>query len=74
MKIKNCFLFVFIAITAIGYSQNNSIYKAAREKTHNLIHTKLKVDFNFEEKKLNGEAWITAKPHLYFRCEIDVDS
>ena len=65
MKIKNCFLFVFIAITAIGYSQNNSIYKAAREKTHNLIHTKLKVDFNFEEKKLNGEAWITAKPHFY---------
>jgi aminopeptidase N len=65
MKIKNCFLFVFIAITAIGYSQNNSIYKAAREKTHNLMHTKLKVDFNFEQKQLNGEAWITAKPHFY---------
>jgi aminopeptidase N len=65
MKIKNCFLFFFIAITAIGYSQNNSIYKATGEKTHNLMHTKLKVDFNFEEKQLNGEAWITAKPHFY---------
>jgi aminopeptidase N len=25
----------------------------------------LKVDFNFEEKQLNGEAWVTAKPHFY---------
>jgi aminopeptidase N len=65
MKIKNCFLFGFIAITAIGFSQNNSIYRAAKEKTHNLMHTKLKVDFNFEEKQLNGEAWITAKAHFY---------
>jgi aminopeptidase N len=65
MKIKNCFLFIFMAITAIGFSQNNAIYRAEKEKTHNLIHTKLKVDFNFEEKQLNGEAWITAKPHFY---------
>jgi aminopeptidase N len=65
MKIKNCFLFIFVSITAIGLSQNNAIYKAAIEKTHDLVHTKLKVDFNFEEKQLNGEAWITAKPHFY---------
>jgi len=65
MKIKNCFLFIFVVSTAIGFSQNNTIYKAEREKIYDLIHTKLKVDFNFEKKQLNGEAWITAKPHFY---------
>ena len=65
MKIKNCFLFIFIAISAIGFSQNNAIYKAEKEKTHDLIHTKLKVDFNFKKKQLNGEAWVTAKTHFY---------
>ena len=65
MKLKNWFLFIFVAVTTINFAQNNSIYQAEREKTHTLIHTKLKVDFNFEEKQLNGEAWITAKPYFY---------
>lgn len=65
MKIKNWFRFLFVAITATGFCQNNSNYKGTKEKTHDLMHTKLKVDFNFEEKQLNGEAWITAKPHFY---------
>ena len=65
MKFKIWFLFIFAAITGAGFAQNNLIYKAEREKTHTLIHTKLKVDFNFKEKQLNGEAWVTVKPHFY---------
>jgi len=65
MKLKNWFLFIFVAVTSINFAQNNSIYQAEREKTHTLIHTKLKVDFNFEAKQLNGEVWVTAKPHFY---------
>ncbi|AUC84245.1 peptidase M1 [Polaribacter sp. ALD11] len=74
MKIKYWFLIIFIAITSIGFSQNNSIYKAEREKTYNLIHTKLKVDFNFVEKQLNGEAWVTAKPHFYASNQFVLDA
>lgn len=65
MKFKICFLILFLGITTIGISQNTTNYKAEREKTHSLIHTKLKVDFNFDKKELNGEAWITAKPYFY---------
>ena len=65
MKFKICFLILFLGITTIGISQNTNKYKAEREKTHSLIHTKLKVDFNFDKKELNGEAWITAKPYFY---------
>ncbi|MEN8777148.1 MAG: M1 family metallopeptidase [Polaribacter sp.] len=65
MKFKICFLILFVGITTIGISQNTTNYKAEREKTHSLIHTKLKVDFNFDKKELNGEAWITAKSYFY---------
>ncbi|WP_375240680.1 M1 family aminopeptidase [Polaribacter sp.] len=65
MKIKIWILLAFLSINTISFSQNNAIYRAEREKTHNLIHTKLKVNFNFDKKELNGEAWVTAKPHFY---------
>ena len=74
MKIRNWFLFIFAAISLKGTAQNNSLYKAEREKTHTLIHTKLKVAFNFEEKQLDGEAWITAKPHFYATNTLVLDA
>ena len=74
MKLKNWFLFIFVAATINSIAQNNSIYKATKEKTHTLIHTKLKVNFNFEEKQLNGEAWITAKPHFYATSAFILDA
>lgn len=49
-------------------------YKPERERVNNLIHTKLKVDFNFEKKQLNGEAWITLQPHFYKTEEVILDA
>ncbi|WP_299672622.1 M1 family metallopeptidase [uncultured Polaribacter sp.] len=74
MKFKKWFLFIFITISTVGFSQNNLTYKAEREKTHDLIHTKLKVDFNFAEKQLNGEAWVTTKPHFYATDKLVLDA
>lgn len=74
MKIKKWLLYLFLAVTVICYSQNNSNYKPEKEKIHDLIHTKLKVDFNFENKTMNGEAWVTAKPHFYTTDKIILDA
>ncbi len=49
-------------------------YRAEREKIHDLIHTKLKVDFNFKEKELNGEEWVTMTPHFYETDKITLDA
>ncbi len=38
------------------------------------MHTKLKVDFNFDNKTMNGEAWVTAKPHFYSTNKIALDA
>ncbi|WP_159947599.1 M1 family metallopeptidase [Polaribacter septentrionalilitoris] len=64
-------LFFFTILNSVA---QNSTYKAEREKVHNLVHTKLKVDFNFAEKTMNGEAWVTAKPHFYPSKTITLDA
>lgn len=70
---KGIFLFL-ILICFASFSQTHRTYQPAREKIHDLIHTKLKVDFNFKEKQLNGEAWITAKPHFYETTKFTLDA
>lgn len=49
-------------------------YRAEREKINKLIHTKLKIDFNFEKSQLNGEAWITLKPYFYQTDKVSLDA
>ncbi|MDV7188286.1 M1 family metallopeptidase [Lutibacter sp. TH_r2] len=61
---KKIVVVFLLFITSITQAQEK-IYRAEREKINDLIHTKLKVDFNFEKSQLNGEAWITLKPHFY---------
>ncbi|WP_075342219.1 M1 family metallopeptidase [Tenacibaculum agarivorans] len=71
-------VFFLIAICLMypiqGISQRVSEYRGEKDKIHNLIHTKLKVDFNFEQKTMNGEAWITAKPHFYATNTLTLDA
>ncbi|WP_299681750.1 M1 family metallopeptidase [uncultured Tenacibaculum sp.] len=57
-----------------GFSQSLSEYRGERDKIFNLEHTKLKVDFNFQKQTMNGEAWITAKPHFYSVKELELDA
>ena len=74
MMIKKRLFFVLVLLSLVSFSQTYKSYKPEREKIHDLIHTKLKVDFNFKEKQLNGEAWITAKPHFYTTNKFTLDA
>ncbi|MGY0426199.1 MAG: M1 family aminopeptidase, partial [Polaribacter sp.] len=49
-------------------------YKPEREKINDLVHTKLKVNFLFDKKQMNGEAWVTAKPHFYATNKLILDA
>ena len=40
-------------------------YKAAETRTYDLLHTKLKVKFDWEQQYLNGYAWLRLKPYFY---------
>ncbi len=74
MKFQKIIILLFIIIAVNSFSQSTNTYKAEREKIHDLLHTKLKVDFNFDSKTMNGEAWITAKPHFYSTDKITLDA
>lgn len=74
MKLQKFIFLIVILYSCLCFSQNTGQYKPEREKIHDLVHTKLKVDFNFKEKTMNGEAWITAKPHFYSKNKITLDA
>jgi len=73
MKYQKIVVVFFMLIGFVSIAQNAS-YKPENEKIHDLVHTKLKVDFNFEDKTMNGEAWLTAKPHFYSKNKITLDA
>jgi len=74
MKIQKFLFIFFFLFNLFAGAQNNKIYKPEKDKIHDLVHTKLKVDFNFAKKQLNGEAWITVKPHFYATNKITLDA
>lgn len=46
-------------------SGRNAPYRATHNKTTELLHTKLKVNFDFEKEEMHGEEWLTAAPYFY---------
>ena len=74
MMSKKWLFFIFLIFSLVSFSQTYDSYKPERDKIHDLVHTKLKVDFNFDKKELNGEAWVTAKPHFYATDHFSLDA
>lgn len=74
MKLKQYVTVLILFCTWFGFTQTITDYKPEREKLHNLIHTKLKVDFNFLEKTMNGEAWVTLQPYYYASDKVILDA
>lgn len=50
------------------------IYRAEAEKINSLIHTKLDLKFDYEKEEVNGEAWLTLKPHFYSTQTLVLDA
>ncbi len=74
---KKLFILFSLLASLLVVAQNDSnleIYRGEETKLHDLIHTKLKVSFDFEKKQLNGEAWITATPHFYAKQDFVLDA
>jgi len=49
-------------------------YRAEREKVNALVHTKLKVGFDYAKRQLLGEAWITVEPYFYPVNHLELDA
>ena len=73
MKFQQTFALIVIFCTLSLFSQS-ATYSPEKDKVHDLIHTKLKVDFNFKEQQLNGEEWVTLKSHFYDTDKVILDA
>ncbi|MBE0424464.1 MAG: M1 family metallopeptidase [Lutibacter sp.] len=67
-------LFALTLLFSIVLGAQDLKYQPERDKINNLVHTKLKVDFNFEKSQLNGEAWVTLTPHFYEVNKVVLDA
>lgn len=76
MKFHKLFLVVFLFVFSFSEAQQDplSLYRSEREKVNNLVHTKLKVSFDFKNKQLNGEEWVTLTPHFYPVSKVTLDA
>ena len=74
MKLQHLVIIFFTLLCSSIFSQTPDNYKPEREKIFDLVHTKLKVDFNFSDKTMNGEAWVTLKPHYYDANKVVLDA
>ncbi len=54
--------------------KKRDVYREAETILTDLIHTKLEVNFDWPKSRMNGIAFITAKPHFYPSNEIILDA
>lgn len=74
-------LLLIIALAQLGNitaqestKQAKKEYRAVPEKINNLVHTKLNASFDYSKSRLNGNVWITLKPHFYATDSLQLDA
>lgn len=55
-------------------SSEPEVYKGPQERTWDLLHTELRVSFDWEQRRLNGEAMLRATPLFYDQDSIHLDA
>lgn len=66
--------FYLLFFPTFFFAQEKPTYKPEAEKINQLIHTKLKVNFDFEKEHLFGEEWLTASPYFYPTDSLRLDA
>jgi len=49
-------------------------YNPSEKRVNDLLHTKLKVSFDWRNRQLNGEAYLTLKPYFYATDSVTLDA
>lgn len=76
---KKKFVFACLLITGMVSAQSNTEewkknYRSVPEKLNDLVHTKLNAAFDYTKSQLNGNVWITLKPHFYTTDSLRLDA
>jgi aminopeptidase N len=67
---------IAMAIGAYCYAQvqRTGVYRESEPITNDILHTRLKIRFNYEKAQANGTAWLTLQPHFYATSQAEIDA
>src|SRR5690606_39935691 len=51
-----------------------AVFRESHPITHNLVHTKLEVSFDYDKSYLYGKEWLTLKSHFYPSDSVELDA
>ncbi|RYF86998.1 MAG: M1 family peptidase [Chitinophagaceae bacterium] len=73
------FFTILLTLTIASQAQPRTpevpkIYRATAERINDLVHTKLDAKFDYSKQQLNGNVWITLKPHFYPTDSLQLDA
>ena len=77
MRLRKLAFFIsvlFVSLATAQIKEPQKTYRKEKDKLTVLEHTKLNVSFNFKEKQLNGEAWLTLQPYFYETDKVALDA
>ncbi len=77
MNLQKFILLLCLVIATILSAQTKDtsiIYRKEKDKVNAIVHTKLKVSFDFSKKQLIGEEWITLSPYFYSTDKVTLDA
>ena len=60
--------------TIVNIQEEIPVYQASEKRSNDIVHTMLKVNFNWEQKKMNGEAWLKVKPYFHKTNQLVLDA
>ena len=69
-----CSFSIFVLAQTANDTSWKKIYRGNYPRINDLVHTKLNVSFNYDKAQMNGEAWITLKPHFYSTDSLSLDA
>jgi aminopeptidase N len=70
-----CFSFSVSVISQAGIDTTwKELYRGSYPKINDLVHTKLNVSFDYDKAQMEGEAWVSLKPHFYPTDSLSLDA
>ncbi len=73
------FFFISIFFFASSFSQpvTDTVgrrYQATPERINDMVHTKLNAKFSYDKSQMDGNVWLTLKPHFYPTNSLSLDA
>jgi aminopeptidase N len=65
---------IMLSPVTVKPGKNLDIYRASRTRVWDIVHTRAKLGFSFEDRTADGEEWVLLHPYLYSTDSLELDA